>query len=99
MAISEAVKGIDQLAGNVETKPEVKVSQQPVRQAYQPQQGYQKPAQGYTKQSYQAQPQVKPISEAQIKYITGLGYNGPMPQTWEDANQLLQQLKAQRGIQ
>lgn len=52
------------------------------------------------RQQYQSnQYQVKPVSEAQIKYLKGLGYQGPIPQSWNEANTILQQLKAARGIQ
>ena len=107
IAISKAMEGIEELAGCIGT-PEVKVSTTTVQQrsavranpvqntynaqrnvAYQNQGGFQQRPQ------YQA----KPVSEAQIKYITGLGYQGQIPQTWDQANQLLQQLKAERGIQ
>lgn len=67
-----------------------RVNQQPVQnQGFNPQ-----PRQQYSNNQYQ----VKPVSEAQIKYLKGLGYNGPIPQSWNEANQILQQLKAERGI-
>lgn len=107
IAISKAMEGIEELAGCIGT-PEVKVSTTPVQQrnvvrANPVQNTYNAPrTTTYQSQGgFQSRPQyqVKPVSEAQIKYINGLGYQGPLPETWEQANQLLQQLKAERGIQ
>lgn len=39
------------------------------------------------------QKQVKQTSEAQENYIRGLGYSGPIPSEWDEANKLIQQLK------
>lgn len=102
---SQTVKNISASVGP--THPQ-QTQQKPVVQT-QVQNQYQAPRtpqpvqnQGFNpqpRQQYQSnQYQVKPVSEAQIKYLKGLGYNGPMPQSWNEANQILQQLKAERGI-
>lgn len=107
IAISKAMEGIEELAGCIGT-PEVKVSTTPVQQrnvvrANPVQNTYNAPrTTTYQSQGgFQSRPQyqAKPVSEAQIKYINGLGYQGQIPQTWDEANLLLQQLKAERGIQ
>lgn len=103
MAIAEAVKGIDELAGHIEVKPEIKVTQQPIQQRPQ----YQAPRvnqpvqnQGFAPQARQQYSNApRRASEKQINYLRSFGWNGDPNITWDQANQLLMQYKAQNGIQ
>lgn len=40
----------------------------------------------------------RPVSEKQIAYIQSLGYQGQMPRTFLEADELLKRLKTERGI-
>lgn len=95
MAISEAVKGIDELAGHIDVKPEVKVTQQPVQNNQ-----YQVPKanQGYTPRPQQYQPtNNRPASQKQLDYLRNAFNYVPQGQiTFEQANELLMQFKSQR---
>lgn len=115
IAISESLKGIDELAGNVgqaDVKTTVQTNQYnsaPKQTNYtnnnasyrrapvqaQPQ-NYSQPATGYnTNQDTRAN---RPVSEKQINYIRSLGWTGPMPNNFLEADELLKRLKAERGI-
>ena len=54
--------------------------------------------QGFTPRPQQYSNAPRRASEKQINYLHSFGWNGDPNITWDQANQLLQQLKAERGI-
>lgn len=113
ITISESLRGINELAGNIGQAEVTTSIQNNPYTSEQKQSNYPTNSSSYRRMPVQDKANYapvnnyntsqdsranKPASEKQISYIQSLGYKGIMPRTFLEADELLKKLKAERGI-